>query len=90
MPLAVNQALHNLTSDFKGDKSAGTDTVNNAELGTPSDEKTGDESTKRTWGTLEVQDGVKKIEAVATVWTKKELYLAYSGCVFAFCVAHVF
>jgi hypothetical protein len=90
MPLAVNQALHNLTSDLTGEKSAGTDTVNNAELGTPSDEKVDDESVNQARGDSEVQDGVKKIEAVATVWTKKELYLAYAGCVFAFCVAHVF
>jgi hypothetical protein len=36
--------------------------------------------------TEDAQDGVKKVEAIASVWTRKELYFAYAGYVY---ITHV-
>jgi hypothetical protein len=82
MPVLTPPAMANLTSGFTSEKSAGIDPVNSAELGTPSNEKSEYDSGILVLGDSEIQDGVAKVEAIASVWSKKELYIAYIGYVF--------
>ena len=92
MPAPAAPALGNLTSSMVvGEKGIPTapDPVRNAEGGTvtPPIEMSGygSDCTR----SEDLQDGIKKVEAIVSVWSKKELTAAYAGC--AVClICHLF
>lgn len=80
MPVLSIPALDNLTFGLGAEeKSTGRDPISNAEIGPSPNEKSNFDSDSPI--SKDVQDGVAKVEAMATVWTKKELYIAYIGYV---------
>ena len=88
MPAPEAPAPGNLTSGVAvGEKGIPTapDPVGSAECEpvTPPNEKSGYDS--GCTGLEDMQDGIKKVEAIASVWTKKELIAVYAGC--AACLA---
>ncbi|KAF8534948.1 major facilitator superfamily domain-containing protein [Trichophaea hybrida] len=65
--------MGNLTSTFAAEKS---DPVRDGGV-TPLNEKSSYDSESPV--TEGAQEGIKKVEAIASTWTKKELYIAYAG-----------
>jgi hypothetical protein len=66
--------MGNIASSFAAEKSAGIDPPQNEMSSYDSDSLV----------TEDAQEGIKKVEAIASTWTKKELYIAYVGYVFWF------
>ncbi|KAA8911471.1 major facilitator superfamily domain-containing protein [Sphaerosporella brunnea] len=80
MPAFTPPAAGTLTTGLQAEKSAAVDPVSNAEIGAQQDEKSDDSgSDKAVIGDSELQHGVAKIEALASVWSKRDLYIAYIG-----------
>ena len=69
----VMPPMGNLTAGFAAEKTPINDPAHNAEVG---NEK-GDFDSDSQGG--EVQEGIKKVEAMASVWTKRDIYIAYIG-----------
>lgn len=61
----------NLATSYPDEKSPANANTNDPEKSHSDDDS---DSSKE-----DVQDGVKKIEAMASVWTKRDLYIAYFG-----------
>jgi len=80
MPAVPVPAMGNLTSGFGAEeKKTGRGSLHNAEAGASPNEKANYDSDLPI--SEDVQGGVAKVEAMASVWTKKELYIAYTGYV---------